>query len=401
MKITFITIEPPSLKKGAPVRIYNLIKQAVAQGVSVDLITLTQNEKDAEKLKKELGINEVIAVIEKRTSFFNVACGIMFRRLMPYFSNRSFPDLSLALMSHVKTNKPDIIQFELLHAYYPIIQHVSELKAMGIRLILDAHNVEYNAFVGAVHTFSKLKNLAGRYVSPRLRSIELEAVKNVDHVFSCSEDDKKYFAKTICSEKITVISNGVDCSFFIPEPLAHGHRIIFMGGMYYPPNDDALKFYFHEIHTLIKNKVPDVTITLLGGEPSAWLKKLSKNDSSILIPGLVPDVREYIQSSRVCISPMRKGSGTSLKILEYMGSGKPIVSTKVGARGISCGNYKDIIIANEPKAFAGAVVDSLRNDHLAKTLGENARKTAEEFYDWKIIGKKLFEVYNLILTEKL
>ena len=398
MKITFITIEPPSLKKGAPVRIYNLIKQAVAQGVSVDLITLTQNEKDVENLKKELGINEVTAVIEKRTSFFNVACGIMFRRLMPYFSNRSFPDLSLALMSHVKTSKPDIIQFELLHAYYPIIQHVPELKAMGIRLILDAHNVEYNAFVGAVHTFSKLKNLAGRYVSPRLRSIELDAVKNVDHVFSCSEEDKKYFAKNICSEKITVISNGVDCSFFIPEPLVHEHRIIFMGGVYYPPNDDALGFYFHEIHPIVMEKVPDAKMTILGGAPNAWLKNITRNDMSVSIPGLVPDVREYIRKCRVCVSPMREGSGTSLKILEYMGSGKPIVSTSVGVRGISC-NEDAIIVANDPKAFAKAVVDLLQNDDSAKKLGENARKIAEELYDWKIIGRKLFEVYNSIIIK--
>ncbi|MEI8343970.1 MAG: glycosyltransferase family 4 protein [Candidatus Moraniibacteriota bacterium] len=400
MLITFISTEIPSLKKGAPVRIYNLIKQAIASGATVDLITLVQDEEDAKKLKNELGLNNVIPVIEEKISFATYFFGVVFRRVPPYFSDYRLSDLSDVVLSYTKKSKPDIIQLELLHSYYAIAPVIPELKDMGISIILDEHNVEFNAFVGAVETFSWLKRLIGLHIAPGILAVETEAVRAADCVFFCSEEDKSFFSKLIPSEKCVVIPNGVDCRLFLAKPLISNHKIIFTGGMYYPPNDDALKFYFHEIHTLIKNKVPDVTITLLGGEPSAWLKKLSKNDSSILIPGLVSDVREYIQSSRVCISPMRKGSGTSLKILEYMGSGKPIVSTKVGVRGISCGNYKDIIIANEPKAFAGAVVDSLRNDHLAKKLGENARKTAEEFYDWKIIGKKLFEVYNLILTEK-
>ena len=82
-----------------------------------------------------------------------------------------------------------------------------------------------------------------------------------------------------------------------------------------------------------------------------------------------------------------------------MGSSRPIVSTTIGARGILCEDERDILIADDPKKFAGAVIRLLQDDELAIQLGENARHTVEVIYDWRNIGKRMLDKYNMIAEE--
>ena len=399
MRVAFITIEVPSLRKGAPVRVYNLIKQSVKKGMQVDLITLTDKDFDIEKLRSDLGINNIIAVPSVQLSYLAKLWSSLLDRIPPYFAEYRHSKLADAVLTYARNLKPDIIQFELLHSYDAVTHCIGELKRNNCKLILDAHNFEFRAFVDGISTFGFPKRSLGRYIASNILSIEQSAAKQVDHIFTCSEGDKKLFAEIVSEDKITVVPNGVDCEFFKKQLLVKDPILIFTGGTYYPPNNDGLRFYFKEIHTLVKEKIPNVKIYLLGGEPAGWLKKYINKDPGIIAPGLVPDVREYLQRARVCISPIRKGSGTSLKILEYMGSSRPIVSTTIGARGILCEDERDILIADDPKKFAGAVIRLLQDDELAIQLGENARHTVEVIYDWRNIGKRMLDKYNMIAEE--
>lgn len=395
MMITFITIETPSLKKGAPVRIYNLIKQAVKQGATVDVIAIAERGENIGYLTRELGVNRIITVPKMKAPFFSRIGGALFGRVPPYFIDYRFSGLSDSVLSYLKETKPDIILLEELFAYDAIARIMPFLKSKA-KIILDAHNVEYKTFMESISTFSPVKYLAGRYIASRLLSIEIKAARNVHHIFTCSKIDKSFFSDATHPDKITVIPNGVDCSKFTPEPLVAEHTLIFLGGTYYPPNNDALRFYFRDIHPLVKKEISDMKITLLGGEPPVWLKNMAKTDNSIITPGLVPDVRTYIQNARICISPMRKGSGTSLKILEYMGSGKPIVSTTVGIRGISCINEEDALLADNAVDFSRAITRLLGDDALAVYLGNNARKKAETAYDWNIVGQTMRHAFETL-----
>ena len=63
----------------------------------------------------------------------------------------------------------------------------------------------------------------------------------------------------------------------------------------------------------------------------------------------------------VYVVPLRIGGGTRLKIFEAMAMGKAVVSTTVGAEGLPVTPGSDIVIADEPDAFARAVVDMIRD----------------------------------------
>jgi glycosyltransferase involved in cell wall biosynthesis len=396
-RIAFVAIEPPSLNKGTPVRTYNLIKQAILHGARVDLIALADKNANPEKLRAEIGLDHVFFASIVNTPFIFEICEALARRISPYFLRQRRSCLGQAVVEYARKNAPDIIQFECLHSFYAAMPFVAELRRLGCKLVLDAHNVEYRAHALSYGVLPWPVKLLGGYMAPKLLRIETEAAKIADCIFACSGNDKIFF-DSVAPDKTAVIANGVDCKAFSSDRLQLDQTLLFMGGLFYSLNADGLRFYFSEIHPLVKKQMPNLKIYLLGDRPSSWLKEMAAADPTIIVTGLVPDVRYYIKKARVCISPIRKGSGTSLKVLEYMGSGKSVVSTTVGARGIDYKNGRDLFIADNPKDFAAAVVKLLRDDDLATQLGNNARKTVETNYDWKIIGTKMFAAYEKMLA---
>jgi polysaccharide biosynthesis protein PslH len=88
--------------------------------------------------------------------------------------------------------------------------------------------------------------------------------------------------------------------------------------------------------------------------------------------------------------PMRSGGGTRLKVLDALASGRPLVSTTMGAEGIELTDGRDALLADEPGAFAGAAARVLGGDDaLAARLGAAGRRLAEDTYDWRAIGARL------------
>jgi glycosyltransferase involved in cell wall biosynthesis len=106
----------------------------------------------------------------------------------------------------------------------------------------------------------------------------------------------------------------------------------------------------------------------------------------------------YYREAAVAIVPLRSGGGTRLKILEAMAAGAPVVSTTVGAEGLDVNDGRDILIADEPQAFAAAVLRLLSDLPQRRTLQEAARRLVETRYDWALIGQQQDHVYAQALS---
>jgi glycosyltransferase involved in cell wall biosynthesis len=76
-----------------------------------------------------------------------------------------------------------------------------------------------------------------------------------------------------------------------------------------------------------------------------------------------------------------------------MAMGKAIVSTTFGVSGIEYSNGRDVIIADDPQAFAQAIAKLMRDPARARALGANARLLAETKYDWRNLVPKFEELY--------
>ncbi len=400
VKIFIITTELPARIGGAPVRNFNLIKYMPKDLFSVSLFTIvgSKTKKFLPTIEKELDI-PIYAVPFKGFGLVKKLYVSLAKRVMPYMEEFKESGINDILLKKINKESIDIIQLETINAYYVIKDIIPLIKEKNIKIVLDAHNVEQIAFKEAIKIFGFIKKTVGKWILPNFVKIENKAAKSVDHIFTCSDVDKAYFANIVNTKTITVIPNGADTVFFRSKKQVLENTLLFMGGVNYPPNEEALQYYFSEIYPLIKKKIPNIKIFVLCGKPSQRIKNIVKNDTSIIFPGFVVDVREYLNKAKICIAPLKSGSGTRLKILEYMAMGKPVVSTSKGAEGLEVESYKNILIADNPHDFANKIIWLIGNPKEAKILGEGARELVKEKYDWIKIIKGVKSFYRKTKNE--
>jgi glycosyltransferase involved in cell wall biosynthesis len=161
--------------------------------------------------------------------------------------------------------------------------------------------------------------------------------------------------------------------------------------MDWAPNHDAMEYFYREILPLIRVEEPEVETWMVGRNPPAALSKLVKGDPKVHLTGRVEDVRPFIDQSSVYVLPMRTGSGTRLKVFEAMASGKAIISTPTGAEGLPVTHGENLMLAAEPREFAKAVIQLVRDIELRRHIEVGARALAERGFSWRAASDRLEE----------
>jgi glycosyltransferase involved in cell wall biosynthesis len=145
--------------------------------------------------------------------------------------------------------------------------------------------------------------------------------------------------------------------------------LLFVGGFNHHPNRDGLIWFIKNIFPIIKNKLPDIKLNVIGSNPTDEIKKLASD--SILVHGFVSDekLKEFYSTSKLVIVPLRFGAGVKGKLLEAMYHGVPVVSTAIGLEGIR--NIENILKPNDAEQdFADRVISLYQNDSELKELSE-------------------------------
>jgi sugar transferase (PEP-CTERM/EpsH1 system associated) len=253
--------------------------------------------------------------------------------------------------------------------------------------VLFTHNVE--AQIWKRH-FQVTRNPIWKAISWRefraTSRAESRYLNLADHVLAVSGADRDIFARLIESDKITVIPTGVDIDFFRPTAAAeHPNSLVFTGAMDWMPNEDGISYFVKSILPSIQRQVPNVSLTVVGREPSARLLALARTTRGMNVTGRVEDIRPYVQRGSVYIVPLRVGSGTRLKIYEAMAMEKAVVSTSVGAEGLPVQPGLNIMIADTPEDFASTVIQLLHNPIRRFELGRAARELVVTKYSWESV----------------
>lgn len=301
---------------------------------------------------------------------------------LPYsVAKHSRPEVAAALRRLLSTESYDVIICDFAVA--------GGVLPWGIRCpkILFAHNVEaqiwHRRFLSASNLIWKMVAW-GEY--RKMLRYERRCVRNADHVFTVSENDRDVFTTFIDRKCISVIPTGVDTDYFQPTAgTGQNDGLVFTGAMDWMPNEDAILYFAREILPLIRKEIPQVTLTVAGRLPSRRLLALATADNRIRVTGRVDDIRPYMREGSVFVVPIRVGSGTRLKIFEAMAMGKAVVSTTIGAEGLPVTDGKNIVIADTPESFARSVVSLLRQPERCRSLGLAARSYVEQKHSWKAV----------------
>jgi len=249
--------------------------------------------------------------------------------------------------------------------YLPVLRNDSR-----IRVIFDTVDLHYRrlAFGEAVEGTS-----SGWH---RMRDLELELARNADHTIVTTEDDRR----SLAAEGIRAITivPVIQRARSGPSPgFASRRDLLFLGNYVHKPNEDAVRWLCAQIMPIVSHDLPEVLLTLAGAQPTPKVFALSSK--VVRVPGYVPDLQPVLDRHRIFVAPLRYGAGIKGKVIEALAYGIPVVTTTVGAQGISLRHGRDALLADTPEQFAESVIQLYRNADLWHTLSQNGRNVATQF----------------------
>lgn len=391
-----VSITVPGDIGGAEIRNFYLLQQWVnTKDVTVETFCISTRGivKDKEKLESQLNIKVHLVKESKRTPL-RLIQSIIWDRIPPFMNDFEASGLGDIFRKRCEEVLPTVVHLEQIHAYYAIKKHIPWLKSKGVKIILDCHNIEFQAFDDSLNIFSLSKKIVGKLLTSNLKKLEIEGTCQSDAILACSSFDSEFFKKY--NKNTHIIPNGVDVAYFEQTRNHFDPVLIFMGGVGYPPNEDAIKFYITEIHPLVKKAIPHIKFLAIGTEQK-WLKERGLDDSSIEALGFVDDVRPYLNQASVGICPIRYGSGTRLKILTYMAAFLPVVSTQKGAEGVNYTQGWDILMQDDPALFAKEIIKLIHSEGVSKKTAQNGHDFVLKNYDWNLICDNAGKIYQTTL----
>jgi glycosyltransferase involved in cell wall biosynthesis len=278
---------------------------------------------------------------------------------------------------------------------------------LNIPSVLFQHNVESEIWRRHADTAGNpVKKMLYRMEFRKMLRYERAAVRKFQHVIAVSENDRALMTKWVDGDRVTVVPTGVDLAQYRPAPNPldiSAPLVTFVGAMDWEPNVDGVEYFCAEVWPAIKAEVPQARLRIVGRNPDRrvqkWASNSINNDNSIEVTGRVPSVVEHLRQSAVIIVPLRIGGGTRLKIYEAMATGKAVVSTTIGAEGLDVHHGHDIMLADDPRSFAQAVIMLLRDPELRRRYENAAAETAAR-YDWPAIGERFSEVLQSAVEKK-
>ncbi len=194
----------------------------------------------------------------------------------------------------------------------------------------------------------------------------------------------------------TVIPNGVDTTALTAGPLPGAPVALFTGTFGYAPNAEALDWLLSDIWPRVRAGRADARLLVVGRDVPPRLQALA--GPGVTIAGWVPEMQPWLDRAQAVLVPMRSGGGTRLKVLDGLASGRPLITTTMGAEGVAITPGHDALVADGAEDFAAAVLGTLADDELARRVGAAGRALAERDYDWRAIGARCAALLEALAT---
>ncbi len=380
--------------KGGKIRTFQMLKELKREH---HITYLTLDDGAASPRARELAseyADELITIEHRAAAKFSAGFYVDLSRnlvsRLPYAIEKYRSDgMRQAIVGHVARKHCDVVVCDFLT---PAVNVPADLKCASV---LFEHNVE--AQIWQRHYELQTNPLKRNYLYSQWRktqAFERAACHQFEKIVAVSVEDARKIERDYAVENAFDVPTGVDTDFFRPsgKEKIEPHNLVFTGSMDWLPNEDAMRFFVEQILPAVKRQIPDVTLTIVGRNPSAQLIEMSKRDASIVVTGRVEDVRPYIEKSAAYIVPIRIGGGTRLKIYEALAMEKPMISTTIGAEGLPLENETDLLLADSPEAFAAAIVCVLGDENFARELGRRSAARVRAEFGWADVAAKFADV---------
>jgi glycosyltransferase involved in cell wall biosynthesis len=364
-------VYPPTA--GTAIRTFNLAKMASKHFNTSIISCLSTREFQFSDVEQNInGIRIIQKKIPKTIS-------MDLSKAYNFYYTKYHPEMERLIRTNA--SNADLLQLEGVNLY-------ALAKKLEKPIVLDMHNVDYEL----IRFVTGWKSVFSEYWLKKGKEYEISCLRNAKQIIVTSERDKNVYLaneKTL-KEKITVIPNCIDIDYYenltTDKPIGNAGKpvILFIGSLNYLPNRIAVQ----DIARMAA-EMPDYSFVIVG----AYYAVIENYPRNIVFTGFVEDIRPYISKADICIAPLRLGSGTRIKILEYMAMKKPVISTSKGVEGLAV-DKESIVIEDDLMRYKEIIKDLLADEKKRETLAEKAYAEVKEKYDWRKYTDKLGAVYQ-------
>lgn len=386
---------PYPTNQGSKTRAYHLIRSLSRQH-SVALISFQDTTIHSEWIDHIKNFCEHVIVVPQNPFQYNrwkTRLGFLSIKPSAVYAGY-FKTMSSTVAQFAREWQPDIaFAFTFVTAPYA-------LEIDGIPRIVDMDNLLalmlHERYLQSTNLLQRLRRFLAYW---KLRRYENQIYSSFDLALVCSNLDvnraQKYIR--IRPDKILCIPNGVDLQVIPADSVQPvPNTLIFNGALTYEPNLDAMRFFLSDIFPFILAKNPHVRLTITGKTDGVPIESLPHYDGKVSFSGYIENIHRAVASSMVCVTPLRQGAGTRLKILEAMAAGTPVVSTSKGAEGLEVKHNHNILISDDPQQFASYTLWLLENGEFRSKIVKEAHNLVATQYDWVKIGDNLTRAIDLL-----
>jgi len=218
---------------------------------------------------------------------------------------------------------------------------------------------------------------------------ERRAVRSADVCLAAGQRDAATLS-SISGRKVLLVPNGVT----IPTSRNDRARlptVVFSGTLDFPPNIEALRWFVREIWPLVRERIPEACLTIVGKNAIAEIHHYD-GAHGISVHVNVPSMFEYLEQAWCSVAPMRTGSGVKNKVLEAWAASRPVVMTSHAVNGLRLPAGSEALVKDDHREFAAALANLLTQPALLEALGKAAREHVEQHYTWKAVTEPLTEI---------
>ncbi|AWH22436.1 MULTISPECIES: glycosyltransferase [Stenotrophomonas] len=203
----------------------------------------------------------------------------------------------------------------------------------------------------------------------RTRASELAVMDQCDVTVLVSAAEREQLQADAPQVQVELISNLHEVAG-AGAPWAQRHDLVFVGGFGHPPNLDAMEWFIGDVFAVLRARLPQVQLHVIGAGAPDSLKALAATQPGVQMHGFVEDITPYMDGARIAIAPLRFGAGVKGKINLSMAHGQPVVGTTCAVEGMHLQAGRDVLVADTAEAFADAVARLYQDPQLWQQLSD-------------------------------
>lgn len=269
--------------------------------------------------------------------------------------------------------------------HYIAVKHIDAMRAFAPKALVVFDTVDLH-FLRTERQAELEGNALARVAARAKRDEELGLIRRSDVTLVVSTFEQNLLAELVPEARVLVLSTIQELQP-AGKPFAEREGLVFIGGFQHPPNTDAVLWYANEVLPHVRAALPGVKTTIVGSKVPGTIRALAADD--FVVTGFVPDITPYFTGCRVSIAPLRYGAGVKGKINLAMSYGLPVVATTPSVEGMFLSPEEDVVVADDPEAFAAAIVRVYHDEALWQRLAAGGRQNIEAHFSREVARRAI------------